>query len=77
MVLKASRVVFDVRYTFKARAVGTTVEPSICFNTVTYNLAATMFANGRQLLDCTFEAVKSVPLISHDDLKRQVILVAT
>lgn len=60
-----------------SRAVCTTVEPLICFNAMSYDLATTMLADWRQLLNGTFETVKCVSLISHDDIKRQVILVAT
>jgi hypothetical protein len=54
----------------KARAVCTAVEPFVCLNAVTYDLAPTMLTYWGQLLNCTFETIESVLLISHDNFER-------
>lgn len=64
------RVILYGSHTLKARAVCTAVEPFVCLHAVTYDLTATMLTHRRQLLNCTFETIERVLLISHDDFER-------
>ena len=48
---------------------------SVCFDTVADDAAIAVRANRRQRVDCAFEAIESVTLSTHNDLKRLVVFV--
>jgi hypothetical protein len=62
---------------FGMRAVCAAVERTARLDTVADHLAAAVLTHGRQSVDRTFEAVEDMRLAGSDDLKSQVVIVAT
>jgi hypothetical protein len=78
-VLRAGvgQIVDDPFDSFGVRAVCAAVERTARLDTVADHLAAAVLTHGRQSVNRTFEAVEDMRLAGSDDLKRQVVIVAT
>jgi hypothetical protein len=63
-------------YAHLACTVGATVEGAICLYPMAQNPTATMAASGRQGMDGTLKAIKSMPWTSRHHLKGLVIVIA-
>ena len=56
---------------------GATISDAFLLHAVTYDLAMTMRANGRQRLNSAFKTIKGVGLARHRYVERLVIIVST
>jgi hypothetical protein len=68
-------VVLHVRQARLPRAISATVKRVVPFDAVPDDLAATVIANGRELMDRTLEAVKRMPRALRHYFERQVIII--
>src|ERR1051325_4107144 len=70
------RVVLHFQHAGHARAIGTTVKRFPGLDTVADDLATTVVADRRELVNRAFEAVKRVTRAGGDDFERHMIVVA-
>ena len=56
-------------YTGLARAVGAAIKLSVGLDIMPYDFAAAMITDRRELVNCTFKAVKSMSIARCDDFK--------
>ncbi len=71
-----SGVILNSDYPFLGRAMGTAIERVSSFHPVSNNSTVAVFAGGSEGMDCTFEAIKDVGFLIHNELKAFVILIA-